>query len=198
MSALPNHQQGDIPSSRWPLRVLRLQSQPQLRSTTAFQLTYILCGVAAAKALPSFLQSLGQRRSQPQAHPNRCLCWAMLCRTSCQLIQTPRSWTSGLIAPFLSFQLEVVGLLKNLVQESAHKSQLLQTPIGNETVTTQHLLHAERRALLGLAELHLPFWWQSSCNSDSCCTGWQMRQCIEKVARNEKDGWKPQDLPWTD
>lgn len=69
---------------------------------------------------------------------------------------------------------------------------------GNEKVTTQHLLHAEWRALLGIAKLHLPFRWQSSSNSDSCCTGWQMRQYTEKVAQNEKTGWKPQDLPWTD
>lgn len=97
-----------------------LASETQLCSTAVFQLMHVLCGVAAAQAL---LQALGQRCSQLQAHPYVSLRWSMLCRTSCQVIQTPRSWKSGLIKPFLSFQLKVVGLLEKLVQESAHKSQ---------------------------------------------------------------------------
>lgn len=90
------------------------------------------------------------------------------------VISAKSSWTAGKIGSGISSQ-----------------ESVLHIPTGNEKVTPQHLLRAEWRALLRIAKLHLPFRWQSSSNSDSCCTGWQMRQYTEKVAQNEETGWKP-------
>lgn len=94
------------------------------------------------------LQALGQWCSTPEVHSCVRLCWGMLRCIFYQGIQTPRSWKLGFTASCLSFQLQIIGLLENRVQESAHKSLLFHMLIGNEigTASTSFLYRMKSNA----------------------------------------------------
>lgn len=131
VSTLPKNQKYDIPfSQRWFTAL-----QPQTSSfsaTIVFKPVSLICRLTAVWALSGCFASIGQWCSTPEVHSCVCLCWGTLCCTYYQGIQTLRIWKSGSAASFLSFQLKIIGLLENRVQESAHKSLLFHILIGNE------------------------------------------------------------------
>lgn len=78
----------------------------------------------------------------------RSLCWGMLCWNYCQVIPTPRSWKLGFTASFWSFQLKIIGLLKNWVEEPAHRACYSTHWLEMRSLLPQHLSHTERRAIV--------------------------------------------------
>lgn len=128
-NTLPNNQKHDIPfSQRW-FTISRLQTCSFL-ATIAFKPVSI-CRPMAVWALPSCFANISHCCSTPEVPPCARLCWGTRCRIYHQGSQTLRSWKLGFVAPFSSFQLKIIGLLENWVRESARKSLLFHTPIGN-------------------------------------------------------------------